>query len=87
MFNGSNFVALRTHENETAAKGQKPSDGVSTILKLLLSLRLNNEPRYPRFGLTKKLLDGCQINIAVMLFFSILYPHNNEAAVLQIQNK
>lgn len=23
MFNGRNFVALRTHENETAAKGQK----------------------------------------------------------------
>lgn len=44
MFNGSNFVALRTHENETAAKGQKPSDGVRTILKLLLRLRLNNGP-------------------------------------------
>lgn len=54
MFNGSNFVALRTHENEMAAKGQKPSDGVSAILKLLLSLRLNNEPCYPRFGLIKK---------------------------------
>lgn len=44
MFNGSHFVALRTHKNETAAEGQKPSDGVSTILKLLLRLWLNNEP-------------------------------------------
>lgn len=51
MFNESNSVALRTHENETAAKGQKPSDGVSTILKLLLSVWLNNEPCHPRFGL------------------------------------
>lgn len=51
MFNESNFVALRTHENETAAKGQKPSNGVSTILKLLPSLWLNNEPCDPRFCL------------------------------------
>lgn len=54
MFNESNFVAIRTHESETAAKGQKPSDGVSTILKLLLRLQLNNEAHYPRFGLTMK---------------------------------
>lgn len=50
MLNGSNFVALRTHENEMAAKGQKPSDGVRATLELLLSLRLSNEPRSPRFG-------------------------------------
>lgn len=43
MFNGSNFVALRTHENETAAKGQKPIIVVRKMLKLLLRLRLNND--------------------------------------------
>lgn len=36
MFNGSNFVDLRTHKNETVAKGQKSSDAVSTILKYYL---------------------------------------------------
>lgn len=41
MFNGSNFIDLRKHKNETAAKGQKPSESVSEILKYY-SLRLND---------------------------------------------
>lgn len=51
MFNGSNSVALRTHKNETAAKGLKPSDGVSLILKLLLRLWFKKKTPL-RFGLT-----------------------------------
>lgn len=45
----SHFVDLRTHKNETAAKGQQPADRVSTFFKILLpGLRSNNDPHYPK---------------------------------------
>lgn len=47
--NVSHFVDLRTHKNETAAKGQQPTDGVSTFFKILLpGPRSNNDPHYPK---------------------------------------